>query len=68
MNNNISFNLQQKRLRPPIYNLTLLSAINARRLNYLAVEEHKKTIIMVDLKKQIDSAIEQLTQGDYYYY
>jgi hypothetical protein len=61
MNNNISFNLIRPRERSPIYNLTLLAAINTRRLSYLAVEEHKKQINITALKNQIDSIIKKLT-------
>lgn len=67
-NNNVSFNLQRTRSRAPIYNLTLLSTINARRLKYLACEERKKEVNMIDLKKKIDSILEKLTQVSYYYY
>ena len=61
MNNNISFNLIRPRERSPIYNLTLLAAINTRRLNYLAFEDRKKQINITALKIQIESIIHKLT-------
>ena len=68
MDNNVSFNLKRTRSRAPIYNLTLLAVINARRLNYLAVEDRKKDDALNDLKNKIESIIDKLTSGNHHYY
>ncbi len=61
MDTNIYFNLIRSGTRPPIYNLTLLAAINRRRLHYLASEERKNVVDLTALKNNIDSIIKKLT-------
>jgi hypothetical protein len=60
--------MPRSRTRPPIYNLTLLAAINTRRLHYLAFEDRKNDDTLNDLKIQIESIIHKLTSGNHHHH